>query len=151
MWHYYRGGDKSLTRPGRKQANVSVRMAWISFGALPCRKRNWMRARSPFCWNRARLWHASELVSFLFGLSTYQHPGTHLIIRSLNKNCLLKHVTERKVKGIILREDEEEDVSSYCMTLRKNVDTVTWKRKHYTSHIIKSLIYVSTTYIYWSI
>ena len=35
----YRGADKSLGRPGRKQANVSVRMAWISFGALPCRKK----------------------------------------------------------------------------------------------------------------
>ena len=33
----YRGAVKSLARPGRKQANVSVRMAWISFGALPCR------------------------------------------------------------------------------------------------------------------
>ena len=40
-----RGADKSLDRPGRKQANVSVRMAWISFGALPCRKRNLMTAR----------------------------------------------------------------------------------------------------------
>jgi len=29
---------KSLTRPGRKEANVSVRMSWITFGALPCRK-----------------------------------------------------------------------------------------------------------------
>ena len=37
--------DKSLARPGRKQANVSVRMARISFGALPCRKRNLMTAR----------------------------------------------------------------------------------------------------------
>jgi len=36
--------DKSLARPGRKQANVSVRMTWISFGALPCRKRNLMTA-----------------------------------------------------------------------------------------------------------
>ena len=36
----YRGADKSLARPGRKQANVSVRMAWISFGALPRRKKN---------------------------------------------------------------------------------------------------------------
>jgi len=41
----YRGADKSLARPGRKQANVSVRMAWISFGALLCRKRNLMSAR----------------------------------------------------------------------------------------------------------
>ena len=36
-YQYYRGADKSLARPGRKQANVSVRMAWIYFGALPCR------------------------------------------------------------------------------------------------------------------
>ena len=43
----YRGADKSLARPGRRQANVSVRMAWISFGALPCRKRNLMTARVP--------------------------------------------------------------------------------------------------------
>ena len=35
----YRGADKSSTRPGRKQANVSVRMTWISFGAMPCRKK----------------------------------------------------------------------------------------------------------------
>jgi len=43
---WYRGADKSLARPGRKQPNVSVRMAWISFGALPCRKRkNLMTAR----------------------------------------------------------------------------------------------------------
>ena len=37
-WKYW-GADKSLARPGRKQANVSVRMAWISFGALPSRKK----------------------------------------------------------------------------------------------------------------
>ena len=43
----YRGADKSLARPGRKQANVSFRMAWISFGVLPCRKKkkNLMTAR----------------------------------------------------------------------------------------------------------
>ena len=33
------GADKSLARPGRKQTNVSARMAWISFGALPCKKK----------------------------------------------------------------------------------------------------------------
>ena len=37
----YRGADKSLAGPGKKQANVSVRMAWISFGALPCRGTAW--------------------------------------------------------------------------------------------------------------
>ena len=35
--HCYRGADKSFARPGRKQANIYVRMTWISFGALPCR------------------------------------------------------------------------------------------------------------------
>ena len=34
----YRGADKSLALPGRKQANVSVRMTWISFGALQEKK-----------------------------------------------------------------------------------------------------------------
>ena len=33
----YRSADKSLALPGRKQVNISVRLAWISFGALPCR------------------------------------------------------------------------------------------------------------------
>jgi len=33
------GAEKSLARPGRKQANVSVRMTWISFDALSCRKK----------------------------------------------------------------------------------------------------------------
>jgi len=72
----YRGADKSLARPGRKQASVSVRMPWISFGALPCRKKTWWQLASRCCWNRARPWHASELSSFLVGLRTYQHPGT---------------------------------------------------------------------------
>ena len=41
----YRCADKSLAQQGRKQANDSVRMASISFGALPCRKKNLMTAR----------------------------------------------------------------------------------------------------------
>jgi len=43
----YRGADKSLAWPGRKQSNISVRMAWISFGALPCMKSNLMTGRVP--------------------------------------------------------------------------------------------------------
>jgi len=35
----YRDADKSLARQGRKWANVSVRIEWISFGALPCREK----------------------------------------------------------------------------------------------------------------
>ena len=84
------GADKSLARSGRKEANVSVRMAWISFGALPCSGcvcvcvcvcggggggGIWWQLASRCCWNRARPWYASELVSFLVGLRTYQHSG----------------------------------------------------------------------------
>jgi uncharacterized membrane protein len=45
-WQQVTDADKSLARPGRKQ-DVSVRMAWISFGASPCRKRNLMTIRVP--------------------------------------------------------------------------------------------------------
>jgi len=36
--------------------NVSVRMAWISFGALPCRRGGgtWSQLASRCCWNRVR-------------------------------------------------------------------------------------------------
>jgi len=72
---WYRGADKSLTRPVRKQANVSVTMR--EYPSAPClagKKTKWQLA-SRCCWNRARPWHSSELVSFLVGLRTYQHPG----------------------------------------------------------------------------
>jgi len=58
-----------------KQTNVSVRMSWISFGALQ-KNKTWCLLASRWCWNRTRPWHASEFVSFLVRLWTYQHPGT---------------------------------------------------------------------------
>ena len=73
----YRDADKSLARPGRKQANVSVRMAWIFFGHLTCRKITRWQLAPRCCWNCARPWHSSELVSFLVGLRTYQHPSVY--------------------------------------------------------------------------
>jgi len=40
---------------GACSPNVSVRMAWISFEALPCRKKKtWCQLASRCCWNRAR-------------------------------------------------------------------------------------------------
>ena len=40
---------------GACSSNVSVRMVWISFGALPCRKKKtWWQIASRCCWNRAR-------------------------------------------------------------------------------------------------
>ena len=48
---------------------------WREFPSTPCLegKETWRQLASPFCWNRARPWHASELVTFLVGLRTYQH------------------------------------------------------------------------------
>ena len=51
----YRGIDKSLARPGRKPAKVSLRMAWISFGALPCKINTLMAAR----FSKLLKWRAS--------------------------------------------------------------------------------------------
>ena len=80
----YRGADKSLAWPGGKQANVSVTMVRISFYALPCRKKTWWQLASRCCWNRARPWRASELVSFLVGQRTYQHPVIMIVAVSLH-------------------------------------------------------------------
>jgi hypothetical protein len=42
----------------------------------------------------------------------------------LRRNCLLKHVIEGKIEGgIKVTGNEEEDVSSYWMTVRKIEDT----------------------------
>ena len=43
----------------------------------------------------------------------------------LRRNCLLQRVTEGKIKGgIEVKEDEEEDVGRYWMTLRNGEDTL---------------------------
>ena len=44
--------------------------------ALQKKKTCWQLA-SRCCWNRARPWHPYELVSFLVGLRTFQHPGRY--------------------------------------------------------------------------
>ena len=69
---FLKGADKSLARPCRKQTNVSVRMAWISFDVLSCRKEKKLGDNSRLdVVEIARPWYASELVSFLVGLRTY--------------------------------------------------------------------------------
>jgi hypothetical protein len=38
----------------------------------------------------------------------------------LHRNCLLKHIIKGKIaKGVAVKEKQEENLSSYCMTLRK--------------------------------
>jgi hypothetical protein len=49
----------------------------------------------------------------------------------LRRNCLVIHIIEGKIEGRIkVREYEEEDVSSYWMTVRKREDTGSGKREH---------------------
>ena len=51
-------------------------MAWISFGALPCREKKIDDSSRLDVVEIARVaLYVSELVSFLVGLSTYQRPG----------------------------------------------------------------------------
>ena len=60
---------------------------WREFPSTPCLagKTTWWQLASR-CWNRACPWHASELVSFLVGLRTYQHPGI-LLCCEFYKSC----------------------------------------------------------------
>jgi hypothetical protein len=51
--------------------------------------------------------------------------GTAGYNNTLRRNCLLQRVIEGKIKGVIeVIENEEDDVGSYWMTLRKGEDTV---------------------------
>jgi len=70
-----RGADKSLARPARKQANLSVIKAWISFGALPCKKKIDDSSRLDVVEIARVPDMLPSFVSFLVGLRTYQHPG----------------------------------------------------------------------------
>ena len=75
----YRGAGKYLARAGRKQANVSVRMARISLGALPCRNKELDDSSRLDVVEIARV---PDILPRLFpswsGLRTYQHPGTRI-------------------------------------------------------------------------
>ena len=51
-------------------------------------KTTWWQLAFRCCWNRARPWHASELVSFLVLLRTYHHPGN-----ILSRSALISHHT----------------------------------------------------------
>ena len=78
--YIYRGADKSLARPERKQANVLSE--WREFpSALSLAGKKKLDISRLDVVEIARVaWHAFELVSFLVGLRTYQHPGILLVL-----------------------------------------------------------------------
>ena len=49
-------------------------------------------------------------------LRTINRRKANWIGHIMRRNCFLKRVIERKREGYEWWEDEEEDVSSYCMT-----------------------------------
>jgi len=66
-------------KPDLERNKLIFLSEWREFPSAPCLARGggtWWQLASRCCWNRARPWHASEFVSFLVGLRTYQHPGT---------------------------------------------------------------------------
>ena len=75
-------------------------MTWISFGALPCRKKKktWWQLESRCCWNRARPWLSTERVSFLVGLRSYRHPEYkyYIMINNGFFFCIYSKLRKRK-------------------------------------------------------
>jgi len=61
---------------GKKLLCLSEWLDLLRRLALQGEKKTWWQLASGCCWNRARPCIASELVSFLVGLRTYQHHGT---------------------------------------------------------------------------
>jgi len=136
----YRGADKSLARPGRKQVNVSVRMAWTSFDALPCKKKTWWQLASRCCWNHARPWHASEPVSFLVGdrAKDLTAPRYKLTTVLLWSNCF-----NWRRENLLSNEQTMEGFwkflwimyyvrNSRNLKTRTHPPTCPWKKLHFT-------------------
>ena len=73
MWHVQ--GVLISSEPDQEGNKLMFLSEWREFPSAPCLagKETWWQLASRCCWNRARSWHASEIVSFLVGLRTYQH------------------------------------------------------------------------------
>ena len=86
----------TVANDGACSPNGSVRMAWISFCALTCRKkRTWWQLASPCCWNRAH-----RLTCFLSAFVTrkYLQFGTW-IDPSFQRHCRFRPKTPGSRSG----------------------------------------------------
>jgi len=79
--------------PDQEGTKLMFLSEWREFPWAPCHagKKPWWQLASRYCWNRARPWRASELVSFLVGLRTYQHPGIYWCVQE--QGCLSITIT----------------------------------------------------------
>ena len=84
------------------------------------------------CWtDGVRNAEVLHRVKYRRRLHTVKMRKANWIGHILCRNCLLKHAIEGEIEGRMeMKEDEEEDVSSYYMTLRKREDTGNGKRKY---------------------
>ena len=118
------------------------------------KKKSWWQLASRCCWNRARLWHASELVSFLVGIRTYQHSGSGL--QSLIwSRCDVSnypvtdssitgkpHTGESKLEHFILvfkapsQNYEKRLLASLCMSVCSPLRPSAWNNSTLTGQIV---------------
>ena len=121
-----RGADNSLARPGRKQANVSVRMAWISFGALPSRgEKNLMTARvSMLLISRASL--TCFQACFLPGRAKDLSPPPYLVFE-----------TACKIYSLCSSADSSKvDQSLHSLTTKSDVRPLRLPRQSWASELV---------------
>jgi len=95
-------GCRKVLSPTRKETSKCYCQNGVNFlRRLVLRekgKKKWWQFASPCCWNRARPLHASELISFLVGLKTYQRPDTEhvsFIVMRTASNSLRKTLDSR--------------------------------------------------------
>jgi len=88
------GADKSLAWPGRKQDNVSVRMSWISLGALPCKKKKLDDSSSLDVVEIARV--PNVLPSFFRSCSGLSAPGSVIQPRTTRAAQSLAPTVEKR-------------------------------------------------------
>ena len=121
-YYYYYIPEIRYYQEGNKLMFLSE---WCEFPSATClagkKKTSWQFA-SRFCWNRARSWHASEPVSFLVRLRTYQHPGITrdynpremCYCKTLRSELLLENVSN--VVRLTLLEITMFSAQNYCWT-----------------------------------
>jgi hypothetical protein len=123
--HIYRDADKSLARPGRKQANVSVRLAWISFGALPRKKKNLITARvSMLLKSRASV--TCFRACFLLGRA--KDLSAPRYVQRQVKATQIRDVSGKKLASSFFRIDQEHcQITNGYGDLRLEGITVLWE------------------------
>jgi len=100
---------------------------WREFPSAPClargKKKTWWKLASRCCWNRARPWHASELVSFLVGLRTYQHSGIkptvslNLLTPNVNYSWRTAQLTSKVAFYIFIQQIQVPNILNMVYTL----------------------------------